>query len=113
MDITTSKMQGRVAVTILQVRGQVDSSTYQDFSAAEGLLLDLAQVDYMSSAGIRSLNKISLLLRKKFPQERQSPRSSHLKLLNPQDRVFDVLKLSGVDAFFETHINLEKAVASF
>ncbi len=122
MDITTSKMQGRVAVTVLHVRGQVDSSTYQEFSAAmrnaieggaEHLLLDLAQVAYMSSAGIRSLNEISLLLRRKFPQEGQSPRSGHLKLFNPTDRVFDVLKMSGVDAFFETHTNLEKAVASF
>lgn len=122
MDITTSKMQGRVAVTVLHVRGEVDSSTYQEFSAAmraaieggaEGLLLDLAEVKFISSAGIRSLNEISLYLRRKFPQEGQSPRSNHLKLLNPQDRVFDVLKISGVDAFFETHANLEKAVASF
>ena len=123
MDITTSKMQGRVPVTVLHVRGEVDSSTYQEFSAelrkaidggAEHLLLDLAQVTYMSSAGIRSLNEISLLLRKKYPHENgQGLRSSHLKLLNPTDRVFDVLKMSGVDTFFETNTNLEKAVASF
>jgi anti-anti-sigma factor len=115
-------MQGRVAVTVLHIRGDVDSSTYQEFSTAmrkaieggtEHLLLDLAEVNYMSSVGLRSLNEISLLLRKMYPQEDQGPRSSHFKLLNPTDRVFDVLKMSGVDAFFEIHTNLEKALASF
>jgi len=124
MDITTSKLQGRVAVTVLRVHGVVDSSTYQEFSAAlrkaveaggDHILLDLSQVTYMSSAGIRSLNEFSLLLKKKYPQEHgdPGPRSNRLKLLNPQDRVFDALKMSGVGTFFETHTNLEQAVASF
>jgi anti-anti-sigma factor len=122
MDITTSKVQARVAVTILNIRGEVDSSTYQEFSSAmrqaieggdEYLLLDLSQVTFLSSAGIRSLNEVSLFLRKRYPQEVQGSRSNHLKLLNPTDRVFDVLKMSGADMFFETYTNLEKAVASF
>ena len=122
MEITTSQMQGRVAVTILHIRGEVDSSNFQQFSSvlrdvveggAEGLLLDLSQVAYMSSAGIRSLNEVSLLLRKKYPQDPQNARSSRFKLFNPQDRVFDVLKISGVDSIFATFTNLEEAVASF
>ena len=122
MEITTSQMQGRVAVTILHIRGEVDSSNFQQFSSvlrdvveggAEGLLLDLSQVAYMSSAGIRSLNEVSLLLRKKYPQDPQNARSSRLKLFNPQDRVFDVIKISGVDSIFATFTNLEEAVASF
>ena len=124
MEITTSQLQGRVPVTVFHIRGTVDSSTYQDFmnalraaieGGAEFLLIDLAEVSYMSSAGIRSLNEISLILRNKYPQENgaKRPRSNHLGLLNPTDRVFDSLKMSGVDAFFETHTNLEKAIASF
>jgi anti-anti-sigma factor len=124
MDITTSQMQGRVPVTVFHVQGVVDSASYQKFTAtlreaiengAEYLLLDLAGVYFMSSAGIRSLNEISLFLRQKFPQEPQGrpPVSKHVKLLNPRERVLDVLKVSGVDAFFEIHANLEQAVASF
>jgi anti-anti-sigma factor len=124
MEITTSQLQGRVPVTVFHVQGVVDSSTYQEFTermrqavenGAEYLLLDLAEVYFMSSAGIRSLNEISLYLRKKFPQEKagKGSRSKHLKLLNPRERVLDVLKMSGVGMFFETHSNLEKAVASF
>jgi len=124
MEITTSQLQGRAPVTVFHIRGTVDSSTYQDFmnalraaieGGAEFLLIDLAEVSYMSSAGIRSLNEISLVLRNKYPQENvaKSLRSNHLRLLNPSDRVFDSLKISGVDAFFETYTNLEKAIASF
>jgi len=124
MEITTSQLKGRVPVTVFHVQGVVDSSTYQEFNerlrqavegGAEYLLLDLAGVFFMSSAGIRSLNEISLYLRKKFPQETASKgkRSRHLKLLNPRERVLDVLKMSGVGMFFEIHADLEKAVASF
>jgi anti-sigma B factor antagonist len=124
MKITTSQLQGRVPVTVLHVQGAVDSSTFQDFTnamrtavegGAEFLLLDLAEVPFMSSAGIRSLNEITLFLRKKFPQEKLgwTPRSSRLKLLNPKERVSDVFKMSGVDAIFEIHTELEQAVASF
>jgi anti-anti-sigma factor len=124
MEITTSQLQGRVPVTVFHIQGVVDSSTYQEFtermrqaieSGAEYLLLDLAGVFFMSSAGIRSLNEISLYLRKKFPQETagKEKRSKHLKLLNPRERVLDALKMSGVGMFFEIHSNIEKAVASF
>ena len=124
MEITTSQIQGRVPVTVLRVQGTVDSSTFQDFTnimrtaidgGAEFLLLDLTEVPFMSSAGIRSLNEISMFLRKKFPQEKLgwTPRSSRLKLLNPSIRVDEVFKISGVDTIFEIHSEMEEAVASF
>lgn len=122
MEITTSQKQGRIPVAVFQIQGTVDSANYQDFSrrlreqvdaGADYLLLDLSGVSYMSSAGIRSLNELSLLLRGKFPQDEKSRMSKRVKLLNPQERVLDVLKLSGVDQVFEIHANLETALASF
>ncbi|MFZ5858786.1 MAG: STAS domain-containing protein [Chloroflexota bacterium] len=124
MEITTSQMQGRVSVTVLQVSGTVDSSAFQDFTnamrsaiedGAKYLLIDISGVPFMSSAGIRSLNEIALLLRKKFPQEKVgwTPKSTRLKLLKPSARVEDVLKISGVDSTLEIFDELEKAIASF
>jgi anti-anti-sigma factor len=124
MDITISQMQGRVPVTVLHVTGEVDSSNYMEFSSAmrkaidggaDYLLIDMGKVSFISSAGIRSLNEIWLLLKKKHPpkKENQGPLSLHLKLLNPTVNVSDELKLSGVDAFFELHTDLDKAIASF
>lgn len=111
-------------MTVLRVRGTVDSSTFQDFTNAmrtavdDGagfLLLDLTEVPFMSSAGIRSLNEISMFLLKKFPQEKLgwTPRSSRLKLLNPSIRVAETFKISGVDTVFDIHSEMEEAVASF
>ncbi len=122
MEITISQKQGRVAVTVLHIKGVIDSSTYQAFTdamrqaldgGAQYLLLDLAGVPFISSAGIRSLNELSLLLRKKFPPQEADRRSRHLKLLSPSDRITDILKMSGVDMFFETYTDLGQAVASF
>ena len=124
MEITTSQTQGRVPVTVLQVSGTVDSSTFQDFTnamrsaiddGAKYLLIDISGVPFMSSAGIRSLNEIALLLRKKFPQEKVgwTPKSTRLKILKPSARVEDVLKISGVDSTLEIFDELEKAIASF
>jgi anti-anti-sigma factor len=121
MEITISQKTARVSVTVVQVQGMVDSSTYQEFTSAartaieagaQYLLVDLTQCEYMSSAGIRSLNEIFLLFRKKYPDEK-SPRSQHLKLYNPSDNLREVLAISGVDTFFEIHTNLETAIASF
>ena len=108
----------------MRVAGKVDSSSYQEFSAAvnksiadgtKHILLDFSACDYMSSAGIRALNEIYRLLRKKFPSEvlATGSHSVHVKLLNPSEKIIDVLKISGVDAFFEIHNDLETAVASF
>ena len=122
MEITTSQKQGRIPVAVFHVQGVVDSASYQEFSrrlreqaeaGVEYLLLDLAGVSYMSSAGIRSLNELALLMRGKFAQDEKTQMSKRVKLLNPQERVLDVLKLSGVDLVFEIHSNLETAVASF
>ena len=122
MEITTSQKQGRVPVILIHARGTIDSASYQEYSrrvreqveaGAEYLLLDLAEVSYMSSAGIRSLNELALLMRGKFTQDEQTKMSGRVKLLSPQERVLDVLKISGVDLVFEIHANLESAVASF
>lgn len=124
MEITISQARGRVPVTVFHIKGVIDSSTYQAFTdavrqalngGAEYLLLDFAGVVFISSAGLRSLNEISLFLDKKYPRAKMGKvtYSNHLKLLNPQKGVSEILQLSGVEMFFETHTDLGKAVASF
>ncbi len=120
MEITTSQKQGRVPVTVLAIRGQVDSSNYQQFTeaafkAVEGgaqyLLLDLAEVPYMSSAGIRSVNEIYMLLRKKFPDDTKP--SKRMKLCRPMEKVYSVLEFAGVASYLEIGTNLDSTVTSF
>ena len=125
MEISTSQAQARVPVTILRISGVVDSSNYSEFSdvareaievgGAEYLILDLSAVSYMSSAGLRSINEIFLLFRKKHPNEvsNATEKSRRLKLLGPQEMVAQTLSMSGVDTFLETHRDLQSALASF
>ena len=132
MEINVTQQQGRVPVTVLQLKGVVDSATYGEFekqaqqaldSGTQDMLLDLSDVPYMSSAGLRVLNQLFNRLRGDLSPEAEAElkqglrdgtyKSPHLKLLNPTPRVVEVLKLAGLDMFLEIHRNLKEAIASF
>jgi anti-anti-sigma factor len=136
MQISFSKQEGRVPVTIMQLDGNVDASNYTDVIAkaqesyAEGvrdLLIDLSKVPYMSSAGLMSLHAVVLIFAGKSVQSKETNRPSfrsinpqrdseglqHVKLLSPQIAVEQVLDVVGLKQFFSIHNNLEKAVQSF
>lgn len=130
MDVTVTQEQGRVPVTVVHLRGNVDSSTSQDLldqvmaqiqNGAQNVLLDLQHVAYMSSAGLRALNQIYNALRERA----ESPeavskgvtagtyKSPHLKLLAPSARVLETLKMSGFDMFLDIYPNAKSALAAF
>jgi anti-anti-sigma factor len=132
LQITVSQEQGRVPVTIFHLTGAVNADSYEKLenkagevirAGAQALLLDLSQVTYMSSAGLRALHTIFMMMRTEAPDESDEAiregvtagtfKSSHLKLLNPRPPVLDVLKMSGFDMYLEIHDKLNEAVASF
>ena len=134
MNIKISTEQARVPVTILHVEGDIDSSTYNDFfSQAEKLItegerymiIDLAKVPYVSSAGLRAIYTIFKDLRTVHPEENLSEeqmekaammgtyKSPHLKLLNLSDGVHGVFQMGGFDRYIEIFTDREKALASF
>ena len=128
MGTSVTQEQGRVPVTVLHVSGNLDAATADAFrqraeglikAGSQNLLIDLSEVPYVSSAGLRALNQLFSLLhgesRENASQEIRAGtfKSPHLKLLNPSPRVLDVLKMSGFDMFLEIHPNLRDAVASF
>jgi hypothetical protein len=130
MDVTVSQAQGRVPVTIFHITGAV--TTNQELEAraqaaheggARNILIDLAEVPYMATAGLRALHAIYTLLRANTPEESDAATkagiaagtfaSPHLKLLNPNPYVKEVLKVAGYDMFLEIHSDVNQAVASF
>jgi anti-anti-sigma factor len=134
MDIEISTEQARVPVTILDVEGDIDSSTYEDFlsqaqnlikGGARYILIDLAHVPYISSAGLRAIYTIFKDLSAVHPEEDLSEeqmekaarlgtyKSPHLKLLNLSDRVGGVFQMGGFDRYIETFTDRAKALASF
>lgn len=132
MDIEVSQRAGRVPVTVIGVKGNVDASTYEAFQAAgeeafeagaRYVVLDLSQVNYISSAGFRAISQIFKLLRTPLSPAASAQadeglrdgtyQSPNLKLAGPNARLLDSLKLAGFDSFLEIYPSLEAAVASF
>jgi anti-anti-sigma factor len=132
MEISITREQGRVPVTVLHVKGDVNVATADQFRAqaqqayddgARDILIDLTQVSLVSSAGLRVLQDIFNMLRSESPQESDAAmrkgladgtfKSPHLKLLNPNKNVRQVLHMAGFDMFLEIHEDLKEAVASF
>jgi anti-anti-sigma regulatory factor len=85
--------------------------------------VDLSEVHYISSSGLRALYHIFMLLRGGASTEDDaalkkglrdgSYKSPNLKLLNPSPSVSQALQTSGFDMFLEIHRRLKEAVASF
>jgi anti-anti-sigma factor len=134
MDLKISTEQARVPLTILHVEGDIDSFTYDDFlskaqelikEGARYMIVDLAHVPYVSSAGLRAIYTIFKDLRAVHPEENLSEeqmekaarmgtyKSPHLKLLNLSDGVNGVFQMGGFDIYIETYTDLNQAVASF
>jgi anti-anti-sigma factor len=136
MEITVSKQQGRVSVTVIQPHGDVDASNYAELiskarelfnNGSKDFLVDLSDVPFMSSAGLVALHTIAMFLRGEQPVDPQSgwaalksiDRSrgggiqTHVKLVNPQEMVNETLDKAGFTQFFEVFTDLKKAVTSF
>lgn len=134
MEIKISTENGRVPITVAQVDGNLDSSTYEQFqsevdnlidSGARYILLDLAQTKFISSAGFRAFNNIFNKLRTLHPDTNLSNeevkqgisagtyKSPHLKLLNLSNDAKATFELAGFDLFIEAYTDKQTAVASF
>ena len=132
MEIIISEVQTGVPVEVFRLNGEFDANSARAFDeearkavqgGAQDVLLDLAKVDFMSSAGIRS---ISMLYNELCLDCSESERAAinkgirdgtykapHLKLLKPSKRVSMVLQMAGLDMFLEIFDDERKALASF
>ncbi|MCL4249034.1 MAG: anti-sigma factor antagonist [Anaerolineae bacterium] len=97
---------------IVEISGRVDSTTASQLgdmldefeaSGAQSLAIELASVEYMSSAGLREL--VSGLKKLKAS-------SKQLVLVAPSDRVKEVLELAGLDTIFDIYPNMAEALSS-
>ncbi|HUH99074.1 MAG TPA: STAS domain-containing protein [Anaerolineales bacterium] len=136
MEITVSRQQGRVPVTVLQPHGDVDASNYAELiskarelfnGGSRDFLVDLSDVPFMSSAGLVALHSIAMFLRgeqvmdpqagwavlKSMDRSRGSGLQTHLKLLGPREMVGETLEKAGFTQFLQVFTDSKKAVDSF
>lgn len=133
MQITFSKHE---QVTIMHLMGDIDASNYTSVidkaqeAYTEGvrhLVLDLEKVPYVSSAGLMALHSIARIFTGQMTQSRDGGRpvfrsinpkedssaKDHVKLLNPQPAVEQVLEVVGLKQFFEIYKDVDTAIKSF
>jgi anti-anti-sigma factor len=135
MNISITQEQGKVPVTVLHIQGKLDGSNYKELIAkaqevyqggARDILIDLMEVEFMSSAGMVALHSIAKLLKGRMLEEedgwesiraidrdRGTGAQKHLKLLNPQAKIEKVLDVAGFNQLFEIYKDLGQAIASF
>jgi anti-anti-sigma factor len=132
MEIKVTTQSARVPLSILHISGKIDSATHQAFQSkaeelidggARYILVDLANTEFVSSAGLRALhnifNKLRTVhqdvnddeLRKKMNSgEYKSP---FVKVVNASTQVREIFEVSGFDTYIEAYDDLSQAVASF
>ena len=135
MNISISKAEGRVPVTVIRVDGQLDGQSYMQLidkarelhqEGARDFLMDLSEMTYISSAGLVALHSVALLTNGEALPDTdagwsayRSVKSSsavvqtHIKLLNPRDEVKSVLEMVGFDRVFSVFSDYDEAVKSF
>ncbi len=100
-------------VDLVKLAGRIDSSnaeqvdgTFKEIieNGRVNIVVDLSEVNYMSSAGLRAL--VSALRECK-------QRRGDVRLANVSERVQEVLSLAGLDSLFESFSDVTNAVGSF
>lgn len=100
-------------VDLLTVQGRIDSSNANDLEQAlngvmeDGrfnIILELSQVTFMSSAGLRAIVSALRECKRRF---------GDLRLASPSKRVLEVLDLAGLVPLFEVYDDTTSAVGSF
>ena len=100
-------------VAVVEAQGRIDSNTAHELGGAlthviddghSQIVLDLAGVDYMSSAGLREL--VSAL-------KKVRNGNGDMRIARVTERVYEVLELSGLHTIFKVFDSQAEAVNSF
>lgn len=131
MEINVSYHPADEPIAILQLKGDINGSNFMQVTdkaqelfknPARYLLIDLSEVNSISSAGLSALHKIALLYSGVHQETQQAfnPQLTHssnarkyVKLLNPQTEVEKTLEIAGFKLFFKIYRDLDSALASF
>ena len=128
LNITASQVQGDVPVTILHLNGHLHGNTEPELldrarqaqeDGSKHLLIDLAGVEVLTSAGLRAIHNIFNLFtpqsdRTLIKQHGDEPyKSPYFKLVCPNPNVYYILNIAGFLQNILIYNNMDEAVSSF
>lgn len=118
LKITKEQVQGSVPITVLHLSGWLDVQAEEALLGAardahdEGarfLLIDLAEVDTLTSAGMRAMQKVYKI----FTPEGGEVQAARVKLCNAPPQVYHVLGITGFLQSIPNYETQQAAVDSF
>ncbi len=116
--ISSEQMQADVPVTVLQLRGWLDAQSEEQLleaarSSYEGgaryLLIDMSELDTLTSAGMRALQKVYQI----FTPKEDHFKVAHLKLCNAPPQIYNVLGITGFLQNIPMYESRDAALQSF
>jgi anti-anti-sigma factor len=118
LKIIKEQVQGKVHVTVLHLRGWLDAQseelllkTARD-SYEEGsrfVLIDLAEVDTLTSAGMRAVQKVYKL----YTPAEEHFKVARVKLCNAPPQVYHILGITGFLQNIPNYESMQAAIDSF
>ncbi|MDL1912314.1 STAS domain-containing protein [Chloroflexi bacterium CFX6] len=118
LKITSEQAQVNVPVTVFHVGGWLDAQSEPQFLEAartaydEGaryLLIDMSDLDTLTSAGMRAIQKVYQMF---TPKEDQF-KVAHLKLCNAPPQIYNVLGITGFLQNIPMYESMASALESF
>lgn len=129
LQVKQSQQEARVPVTVFELVGEMDSSNVERFqteaqqainAGTRYVMLDLSQLSYISSGGLRALFVLAKALSTKDGtssghniSKTGSFKSPYLKLFKPTQNVRQVLDSIGFTMSIEIYNDINEAIASF
>jgi len=118
LNIASEERQADVPVTVFRLRGWLDAQSEEQLlqdariaydGGARYLLLDMSDLDTLTSAGMRAIQKVYQIF---TPKEDQF-KVAHLKLCNAPPQIYNVLGITGFLHNIPMYASLDDALESF
>ena len=118
LKITTEQRQAAVPVTVFSIRGWLDGQSEEQLleaarNAYEGgaryLLMDMGDLDTITSAGIRAIQKLYQM----YTPKEDRFKVAHLKLCSAPPQIYNVLGITGFLQNIPMYASQADALESF
>ena len=115
---TVEQVQAAVPVTVFHLRGWLDAQSENDFvkwasdayeNGVRYLLLDLSELDALTSAGMRAIQKVYII----FTPKGTNKEYSYLKLASAPPPVYHALKIAGFLQSIPMYESVQSALDSY
>jgi anti-anti-sigma factor len=116
--ISIDQVQAEVPVTVFHLRGWLDAQSEDQVleaartshdGGARYLLIDMSELDTLTSAGMRALQKVYQI----FTPKEDHFRVAHLKLCNAPPQIYNVLGITGFLQNIPMYESADAALQSF